>query len=142
VQQRIGEIGWSMEFIFSKRILLNDDYYRFLLEGRTVKNDITILDAEHIIPFKMKAWIDLKNKQAQGIHINARDLRKHRLDVFRLFPLIRNEHRILVNQTIMDDIVNFVSYMQKIDIQLKDIGINRSKESILEVYSSMYSVRK
>jgi hypothetical protein len=121
-------------------ILLNDDYYRFLLEGRTIKNDISILDAEHIIPFKMKAWIDLKNKQAQGIHVNARDLRKHRLDVFRLFPLIRGERRILVNQSIMTDITSFISHMQKIDIPLKDIGVSRSKESILDVYRSMYSI--
>jgi hypothetical protein len=98
------------------------------------------LDAEHLIPFKMKAWLDLKNKQAQGIHVNARDLRKHRLDVFRLFPLIRGEHRIIVNQSILNDITSFISQMQKIDIPLKDIGISRSKESILDVYGSMYGV--
>lgn len=31
-------------------ILLNDDYYHFLLEGRTEKDGISILDAGHIIP--------------------------------------------------------------------------------------------
>lgn len=49
-------------------ILLNDDYYRFLLDGRTVTDGISILDAEHIIPLKMKAWLDLKSKKAEGIH--------------------------------------------------------------------------
>lgn len=33
-------------------ILLNDDYYHFLLDGRTVTDGISILDAEHIIPLK------------------------------------------------------------------------------------------
>lgn len=46
-------------------ILLNDDYYRFLLEGRTVIDGISILDAEHIIPLKMKAWLDLNNSLLQ-----------------------------------------------------------------------------
>jgi hypothetical protein len=91
--------------------------------------------------FSMKAWIDLKNKQAQGIHVNARDLRKHRLDIFRLFPLISSERRIIVNQSIMTDITSFISYMQEIDVPLKDIGVSRSKESILDVYRSMYCVR-
>ena len=30
-------------------IPLNDDYYRFLLDGRTVIDGISILDAEHSI---------------------------------------------------------------------------------------------
>ena len=46
-------------------ILLNDDYYRFLLDGRTVTDGISILDAEHIIPLKMKAWLDLNNSLLQ-----------------------------------------------------------------------------
>ena len=41
------------------------------------------------IPLKMKAWLDLKEKKAQGTHVNSRDIRKRRLDVFRLFPLVR-----------------------------------------------------
>ena len=53
-------------------ILLNDGYYRFLLDGRTVIDGISILDAEHIIHLKMKAWLDLKSKRAEGLHVNSR----------------------------------------------------------------------
>lgn len=119
-------------------ILLNDDYYHFLLDGRTVTDDISILDAEHIIPLKMKAWLDLKDKKEQGIHVNSRDLRKHRLDVFRLFPLVREEQQIVVPASVEEDIRNFISQMQDTDIRLSDIGISRSKESILDIYSKMY----
>lgn len=121
-------------------ILLNEDYYQFLLAGRTTADDISILDAEHIIPLKMKAWLDLKEKKAQGIHVNARDLRKHRLDVFRLFPLVRGEQRFLVPKSVYKDITDFVSQMRDIDIRLTDIGISRSKEAILDIYSSMYII--
>lgn len=119
-------------------ILLNDDYYHFLLDGRTVTDGISILDAEHIIPLKMKAWLDLKNKKAQGIHVNSRDIRKHRLDVFRLFQLVREGQRIVVPASVGADIDDFISQMQKTDIRLSDIGISRSKESILEIYRNMY----
>lgn len=119
-------------------ILLNDDYYRFLLEGRTEKDGISILDAEHIIPLKMKAWLDLKSKKEQGMHVNSRDLRKHRFDVFRLYPLVREEQLIYVPASVLADIQDFVLQMRAMDIRLADIGISRSKESILDIYNRIY----
>lgn len=119
-------------------ILLNDDYYHFLLDGRTVTDGISILDAEHIIPLKMKAWLDLKDKKAQGLHVNSRDIKKHRLDVFRLFQLVREDQRIVVPVSVGADIYDFIFQMQETDIRLSDIGISRSKESILEIYRNMY----
>ena len=112
-------------------ILLNDDYYHFLLDGRTVTDGISILDAEHIIPLKMKAWLDLKDKKAQGLHVNSRDIKKHRLDVFRLFQLVREGQRLVVPASVGADIDDFISQMQETDTRLSDIGISRSKESIL-----------
>lgn len=122
-------------------ILLNDDYYHFLLDGRTIVNGISLLDAEHIIPLKMKAWLDLKEKKAQGFHVNSRDIRKHRLDVFRLFPLVRENIQIPVSASVGRDIQDFIIQMREIDIRMEDIGISRSKNSILDIYSIMYIVR-
>ncbi len=121
-------------------ILLNDDYYHFLLGGRVETNGISILDAEHIIPLKMKAWLDLKSKKEQGNHVDSRDLRKHRLDVFRLFPLIRAEEKVHVPVSVLADIREFIGQMRKTDIRLSDIGISRSKDSILDIYDEMYIV--
>ena len=119
-------------------ILLGDDYYRFLLDGRTVTDGISILDAEHIIPLKMKAWLDLKSKKAEGIHVNSRDIKKHRLDVFRLFQLVRDGQKITVPKSVGEDITQFIAQMREMEIRLTDIGINRPKDSILDIYSNMY----
>ena len=119
-------------------ILLNDDYYRFLLNGRTVIDGISILDAEHIVPLKMKAWLDLKSKKADGMHVNSRDIKKHRLDVFRLFQLVREDRKIVVPKSVGEDITQFIAQMREAEIHLTDIGIIRSKDSILDIYSSMY----
>lgn len=119
-------------------ILLNDDYYRFLLDGRTVTDGISILDAEHIIPLKMKAWLDLKSKKAEGLHVNARDIKKHRLDVFRLFQLVREGQKITVPKSVGEDITQFIAQMRETEIRLTDIGINRPKDSILDIYSNIY----
>lgn len=119
-------------------ILLNDDYYRFLLDGRTVTDDISILDAEHIIPLKMKTWLDLKSKKAEGFHVNSRDIKKHRLDVFRLFQLIQESQKITVPKSVGEDITQFIAQMRETEIHLTDLGINRPKDSILDIYSNMY----
>lgn len=121
-------------------ILLNDDYYRFLLDGRIQAGGISILDAEHIIPLKMRAWLDLREKKEQGIHVNSRDIRKHRLDVFRLFPLVHEDLRVVVPSSVGSDIQNFIAQIQETDMRLTDIGISRSKESILDIYRKMYVV--
>lgn len=123
-------------------ILLNDDYYHFILDGRTEADGVSILDAEHIIPLKMKAWLDLKEKKAQGMHVNSRDIKKHRLDVFRLFQLIREDHKIIVPESIAQDISSFIEQMRETEIRLTDIGIARSKDSILDIFSGMYVVNQ
>ena len=39
-------------------ILLNDAYYRSLLQGRDVIDDFSVLRPTWLIPFKAKAWLD------------------------------------------------------------------------------------
>ena len=79
----------------------------------------------------MKAWLDLKGKKAEGIHVNSRDIKKHRLDVFRLFQLVRDGQKTTVLKSVGEDITQFIAQMRKTEIRLTDIGINRPKDSIL-----------
>ena len=111
-------------------ILLNDDYYRFLLNRRTISDDVSILDAEHIIPFKMKAWLDLKTKKREGMHVDSHDIKKHCLDVFRLSQL--------VSASIQSDIDAFIDQMSEEEIHLMDLGIRESKEEILSILQQIY----
>ena len=48
--------------------------------------------------------------------------------------------QIFVPKSIHEDIASFISQMRDIDIRLTDIGITRSKEDILDVYSNMYII--
>ena len=86
----------------------------------------------------MKAWLDLKGKKAEGINVNSRDIKKHRLDVFRLFQLVRDGQKTTVLKSVGEDITQFIAQMRKTEIRLTDIGINRPKDSILDIYSNMY----
>ena len=45
---------------------------------------------------------------------------------------------LLNDEYIMEDITRFIAQMRQEDIRLTDIGIRRSKDSILDIYSQMY----
>lgn len=121
-------------------ILLNEAYYAFLLNGRTTSDGISVLDAAHLIPMKMKAWLDLTDKKSKGLHVNDRDLRKHRQDIFRLFPLLSGDVKIPTPVEVYHDIGQFIAQMEKLPFEPKQIGLNRGKEDILEVYKKIYIV--
>ena len=40
-------------------ILLDEDYYNFLMEGRVFIRGLPVLSELYLIPFKAKAWIDI-----------------------------------------------------------------------------------
>lgn len=119
-------------------ILLNEAYYRFLLNGKTSADGVSVLDAEHLVPMKMKAWLDLTEKSVQGIHVNERDLRKHRQDVFRLFPLIREDVLIPTPEEICNDVKKFVDAIRAMPFDPGKIGMKVNKDFVLDAYSRMY----
>ncbi len=124
-------------------ILLNDDYYNFLKKGKTIIDEVPILNTEYIIPFKMKAWLDLSEKKANGQKIDSKDINKHKNDIFRLTELIYPENRIRVTKSIYEDIQNFINKMDSEIIPLKQLGIvNQNKEEILEELKKIYYVTK
>ena len=107
-------LNWAKECV-SKQWLVFDDMYR----ERCMANS---------------------EMRAQGFHVNSLDIRKHRLDVFRIFPLIREDLRIPVPSSVGEDIQNFIAQIRETDISLTDIVISRSKDSILYIYNNMYIV--
>ena len=119
-------------------ILLNNEYYEFLLHGRVQIDGITILDAGYLIPFKAKAWLDLRDRKSTGENIDAKNIRKHKNDIFRLSALLSQNSKINVTPEIYKDIQTFLQAMRQEVIDTKQLGLTRSKETILGVLQSTY----
>lgn len=119
-------------------ILLNQAYYDFLLSGRTTADSVSVLDALHLIPMKMKAWLDLTDRKSRGEHVNTRDIRKHRQDIFRLFPLIDSDTRLEVPAEVYDDIQMFLQSIESQPFDPKTIGLDLNKDFVLDVYRTIY----
>ena len=45
---------------------------------------VHVLAAVYLIPFKVKAWLDLAKRKAHGEQVDSKDIRKHRNAVLRL----------------------------------------------------------
>lgn len=119
-------------------ILLNNEYYEFLLNGRIQIEGITILDAGYLIPFKAKAWLDLTNRKSAGENVDSKNIRKHKNDIFRLSALLSQNSNIHVAPEIYKDIQTFLQAMRQEVIDTKQLGLTRSKETILKVLQSTY----
>ena len=65
-------------------ILLNDLYYDSLMRGRRTIEGCSVIELETVILFKVKAWLDLKEKLENGEHVDSKNIKKHKNDVFRL----------------------------------------------------------
>lgn len=74
-------------------ILLNESYYQLLKSGVTMVDEVPVLNITCLIPFKAKAYLDLKDRKLNGEHVDSKDIRKHKNDVFRLAQLITLDTR-------------------------------------------------
>lgn len=122
-------------------ILLNDDYYDFLKQGRVCVSGVTILDAMYLIPFKAKAWIDLSVRKAAGEQIDSRNINKHKNDIFRLSELLDKNQEPLGNMptAVKNDMRIFLEKIADEDVDLKQLGVRgKTKESIIKQLMGIY----
>jgi hypothetical protein len=104
-------------------IMLDEDYYAFMLDGRRIVQGVTVLDAAHLIPFKAKAYLDLKARRSRGEHIDSRKIKKHQRDVMRLAQLLSGDERIALSPSIRQDMKDFIANCYEEPLDLSKIGI-------------------
>lgn len=121
-------------------ILLNEDFYRFMLAGRRQVDGISVLDASYLIPFKMFAWIDLTDRKARGEHVNERDLKKHKNDVFRLLEIVPNDAVVPVSGMVSDCVCIFLDRIQSEEISLSQLGLSMEKDEAIALLKAIYPV--
>lgn len=123
-------------------ILLNEAYYNFLITGTDIIDGISVLKAEHIIPFKAKAWLDMTERKSLGEHVDSRDIKKHKNDVFRLSVLLSTDHNLTLPDEIRKDMNQFLINMETEEINLKQLNvIGMTKKEVLETLYQFYNIK-
>ena len=120
-------------------IMLDDNYYQLMLAGRKTVDGVSVLGAEYLMLFKMKAWLDLRQKKADGAHVNERDLKKHKNDVFRLFPLAEPATQITISSTVGEDVGQFIDAMRREPVDREKLGVEgMTLEEILDALTRLF----
>jgi hypothetical protein len=88
-------------------ILMDDDYYNFTIKHSQFDNGIHLANTEALIGLKAKAFLDYKTRKENGEKIDERQLRKHKMDVFRLLLLLTPEENFTIPTSVKTDISNF-----------------------------------
>jgi hypothetical protein len=122
-------------------ILLTDDYYRCLQNGTIVIDNIPVLSAEFILPYKARAWIDLNRRKHEGQLVDSKVIKKHRNDVFRLSVLLAPTQRVDVAESIKQDVAAFLNAMTiEEGLNLKDLGIRSGLNEVLNHLRNIYQL--
>ena len=113
-------------------ILLDDDYYDFLMAGRNYSEEhgLTFIHADRLIPFKAKAWLDLSHRKSVGEHVDSRDINKHRNDVLRLVSLLSAEP-VVLPRMLFQDLSQFIERLGSEAIDLRTLKIKGSLNELV-----------
>jgi hypothetical protein len=101
-------------------ILLNDDYYNFMIEHSQVFDGLHHANIEALICLKVKAYLEIKERIEKGSNENAKHLRKHKADVFRLTVMLTPESIFKLPETIQ---VHVNQYAALVSGELPDKAI-------------------
>ncbi len=100
--------------IFSlSAILLDDDYYKILLDGKVVRNGLSVLRPEYIILFKAKAYLDLKQRKETGGTVDSNDIKKHKRDILRIAAELMLEKAMDLPVSVNEDIHVFLASLEQ-----------------------------
>lgn len=123
-------------------ILLDDDYYRFMLEGIKTVDGISVLDEAQLIPFKAKAFLDLEGRRMRGEAIDSRKVSKHLRDVLRLSQLLSGGEQVTMPPSVHADMTTFLGACTGNPVdnrRLRQIGIpNLGFEDVMAVLEQVY----
>ncbi len=124
-------------------ILLDDEYYEFILQGRKVVDGLPWVGEDRLIPLKASAWLDLGERQAKGAPVDSKNVRKHANDVMRLSQLLAPEVRIVVALRIAQDLNRFLDGVEADrSIDPNSIGINSSVSEMVERVARAYGLNR
>ena len=125
-------------------ILLDDDYYEFLKQGKVTVDGVTVLDAAYLIPFNEygNARLSDRGRTAELQKSASKNIKKHKNDVFRLTELIDPTVKIATPSGVYEDMQKFVDRMKNETVDVKQLGlVGRTKEQILQEIGELYAIQ-
>ena len=122
-------------------ILLNDDYYNYLLKNSVLKNSLNRSRTEALICLKAKAYLEIANRISTGSKESSKKLSKHKGDVFRLAVMLAEDDVFELPLNIKADMQAFAAAIAE-DLPatsiFKDMGL--SSISVEKIYNQILKI--
>ena len=115
-------------------ILLNDDYYNLLLEGKRTVDGYSVLDEKYLIPFKAKAWCEMTDRQSGGEEGLSKHIKKHFRDIYRLSRIIVPTDKVSLTGTVHNDMERFINSILITENRSDDINYQEMYELLKKIY--------
>lgn len=90
-------------------ILVDAEYHALIRQHQEMREGLAFATASALIPLKAKAWLDLSMRKEAGEQIDAKDITKHRADVFRLAATLPGNITVDLPDTIRNDLSAFLA---------------------------------
>ena len=88
-------------------ILLDDEYYKYLIENSAIENGLHRSDTQALMCLKAKAYNDIKQRIEKGSGEDSRQLNKHKGDIFRLAMMLTPDDNFELPDVIKADMLLF-----------------------------------
>lgn len=132
--KHIIPIHISEEVSSMSAILLNDDYYQFMINGKRIIDGVSVLDEKYLIPFKAKAWCELVERKNQGEKGQSKHIKKHCKDIYNLISLLPISTRVQLSGMVLEDMMKFTNDILNSDLVPSDINIERMYNLLKKIY--------
>lgn len=115
-------------------IMLDDAYYAWMQGGGMEVRGVSTLAPEFLMVLKAKACLNLQAARDRGEAVQQRHIRKHRMDVFRLFSLLPEEFRVELPQVLKEDFAAFLDAVAGETTNMRAVGLaGTQSENISEM---------
>ncbi|MBK7266244.1 MAG: hypothetical protein IPI12_07915 [Ignavibacteriales bacterium] len=119
-------------------ILLDEEYYNCLLGGKKLHGGLYVLTTEYLILFKMKAYLDLKERKLKGETVDSDDVKKHKMMFFRLVQKVGRQSKTHISANIISDVNQFLEEMKTDIPDVKNLKLNLNLKDALTTLAGMY----
>jgi hypothetical protein len=125
-------------------ILMEDDYYNYLLQNCATESGLQLANLDALICLKAKAFLEISERIAKGGKEDAKHLKKHKNDVFKLAAMLPNESNYELPTSMKKQMNEFLQAIENElpDKQIfKDMGLpSLTAERILEQIKKSFSL--
>lgn len=89
-------------------ILLNDEYYNYMIEHSQFEEGLHRANMEALICLKVIAFLEIKKRIENGSKEDSKQLKKHKADIFRLAVMLSPDAEFILPVAIQNNVNQFV----------------------------------